>query len=148
MGSSDLASDAPAPRAYVTFREIDDIYASNTTFYMPANDINPPFDALCFNVRSDRVVEVWVFLVTIKKKHTGTSSKVVHIKDVVKKTEGRFPDYKVTTKYVLVVPNHERWKVQWRLTPGFDPEEVFIQFIDTSVQFEHCRPEHVVDNDV
>ena len=155
MQSSGLPADTPtsshdtriAPRTYVNFRDIADISPDNTCIYFPVIDINSLFDALYFNVRQDHVIEIWVFQAAIKKAQTAVSSGFALITKLVKQTRTHSPDHTVKVKYVLMVPRHDRWKVEWLLGPDFVEGEVFIQFLDTSTEFEHCKPENVVDSD-
>ena len=158
MQSSGLPADTPTsshdtrsrvfdPRTYVNFRDVADISPDDTCIYFPVIYINSLFDALYFNVRQDRVIEIWVLQAAIKKAQTAVSSGFALITKLVKQIHTHSPDHTVKVKYVLMVPRHDRWKVEWLLGPDFVEGDVFIQFFDTSTEFEHCKPENVVDSD-
>ena len=123
---------------------MNQISATNDEFYLPLAHNFPLFDALCFNVLDD-TIDLWALQVTIKKTHTGVSSGFAFIEELLTKTRALHPEKTVVVKYLLLVPDNQRWTVQWQLAPDFLPGEVFIQYMDVTRQCEHCTPESVIE---
>lgn len=147
--SASRVQDVPPGREHVIYNDVEGIQVqgdSCSKFYIPRLHNNPLFDALCFSRTDTGDIVLWLFQVTIAKKHTGSSSGFQLLSDLVERTKAAHATSAVNVNLVLVVPSHQRWQVQLALASEYTTivDEVFIQFINVVEHARHCWPDQVV----